>query len=66
MGLYAYCHKCDAAMGEPTLREAFTNTWACYQCGRHHVVSDEKRADMLGDLEERLTNIEQLLGVEKS
>lgn len=66
MGAYAYCHKCDAGMDEPTLREAFTNEWACHQCGRDHAVGDEKRADLLCDLEERLANIEQLLGVEKS
>lgn len=33
MGAYAYCPKCDRAMGAATLAEAFKDTQKCGYCG---------------------------------
>lgn len=63
MGAYSYCHKCSMPMNQPTLLEAFRNEWACTGCGREHSVDDYVRADLLNELEERITTIEQHLGL---
>jgi hypothetical protein len=63
MGAYSYCHKCDGGMAAPTVREAFSNEWQCSHCGCQHTVDDSVRAELLIELEERITTIEQHLGL---
>lgn len=63
MGAYSYCHKCGGGMDAPTINEAFRNEWTCSHCGREHEVNEYARADLLVELEERITRIEQHLGL---
>lgn len=65
MGSYAYCHTshCTGSMDKPTLREAFTNEWRCPVCYRDHSVDDYVRAELLGDLEDRVKAVEDQLGI---
>lgn len=50
MGAYAYCARCEAPLGRPTLRELVLNKAEdCPHCGRHRDLwhRDEELADAL-------------------
>ena len=61
MGAYAYCARCEAPLGKPTLRELVLNKAEdCPHCGRHRDLwhRDWELADALEDLDERITALE--------
>lgn len=68
MGAYAYCHKCEAAMSKPTLRQGLgIEYWICQNGHARDLVEDEKKflATELEDLDARLKKIEEYLGRNK-
>jgi Zn ribbon nucleic-acid-binding protein len=60
---YAYCHKCDAGLDQPTFAECMLMKIECHHCGHDHELEHDEASQALIELEERITKIEQHLGL---
>lgn len=63
MGSYAYCRKCDAGLDNPTFKESVLMKIECHNCGCEYDLGHDESTQALINLEERITAIEQHLGI---
>ena len=62
---YAYCHRCDAGLDDPSFSEMVLMKIECHQCGHEHQLGHDESSQALIQLEERITAIETHLGIPK-
>lgn len=60
---YAYCHKCEVGLPDPTFAQCIHMKMECWNCGTDYELQHSEQADVLIALEERITAIEQHLGI---
>ena len=60
---YAYCYKCNSELNDPTFAESVLMKIECWSCGHDHELGHDESKEALISLEERITAIEQHLGL---
>ena len=60
---YAYCRKCDAGLDDPSFAECINGIIECPACGTDYELQHDEKNQALIQLEERITTIEQHLGL---
>lgn len=60
---YIYCRKCDAGLDNPTFEEAIKSEIICHRCGHDNELSHDERNEAIIELEQRITLIEQKMGI---
>lgn len=58
---WAYCHKCDQQISEPSAREVLENDAHCWNCG--HEITAKKKTDAILEILTRLEAVEAHLGI---
>lgn len=60
---YIYCTECDAGQDHPSFADAIHMKIDCHNCGHEIPLNHQQREEALIELNERITAIEQALGL---